>query len=182
MSRRYARRRFARVDVKSVALSGVAMVVVVCGSPDFAGAQAIPESSLSALFPVGDTPVIWRVGTDSIPAGTDGKVSGLTIAGAVVGDVAALVFLGVGLLEGNELMLLALPVAAGGPVAGAAIAGGNVRSSFLGSLIGLAGGGLLGLGVDKATNSPNAGIITFILTHAVTASRFATRPDDCIAC
>ena len=177
MRRRDARRRFARVDEKPVALFSVAMVVVVCGSPDAAWAQAIPESSLSTLFPVGDTPVIWQVGTDSVPAGTEGKVVGLTIVGAVVGDVAGMVLFAVGFWERNELMLLALPVAVGGPVAGAAIAGGNVRSSFLGSLIGLAGGGLLGLGVDRATNSPNAGIITFLLTHAVTASRFAIRPD-----
>lgn len=184
MRGRDARLRFARVDVKPVALLGVALVVVVCGSPDVAWAQAIPESSLSALFPVGDTPVIWQVGKDSAPAGTDGKVAGLTIAGAVVGDFAALVMLVFatyddGAVGGPDhvLMAFSIPVAVGGPVAGAAIAGGNVRSSFRGSLIGLAGGGLLGAGVLHATQSFGAGAIAFLLSHAVTASLFAIRPD-----
>ena len=184
MRRRDARRRFVGVDMKSVALFGVAMVVAVCGLPDAAWAQAIPESSLNALFPVSDTPVIWQVGTDSIPAGTDGKVAGLTIAGAVVGDIVALVMLVFatyddGAVGGPDhvLMAFSIPVAVGGPVAGAAIAGGNVGSSFLGSLIGSAGGGLLGAGVLHATQSFGAGAIAFLLPHAVTASLFAIRPE-----
>lgn len=184
MRRRDARRRFTRIDVKLVALCGVAMVVVVCGLPHAAWAQAIPESSLSALFPLGDTTVNWQVGTDSIPAGTDGRVAGLTIAGAVVGDIVALYMLaGATWDDGSAggpdhvLMAFSIPVAVGGPVAGAAIAGGNVRSSFLGSLIGLAGGGLLGAGVLHATQSFGAGAIAFLLPHAVTASIFALRPD-----
>lgn len=148
-----------------------------------AHAQEKPESSLSALFPVGDTTVIWQVGTDSVPAATKGRVAGLTMAGAVVGDFAALYMAVASFADGLfgdgdyvALLWLAPAVAVGGPVADTAIAGGNVGSSLKGSLIGLAGGLLLGAGVLNATDSDGAGLVALLATHAVTASLFAIRP------
>lgn len=185
--RRNARRRLPGMNVRSVALCCLAMVVLAGGSPGDARAQEISESSLSALFPVDDTATIWQVSPDSGWTARERKILFLTRAGAVVGDVAAgaMVLYGVGeAMFGNNddaavVALLAIPVAVGGPVLGTAIARGNVGSSFKGSLLGLAGGGLLGAAIGS-TNEALGGI-TFLFVHAVIASRFAVK-DICVAC
>ena len=130
-----------RHGLKSVVPCCLVLVVLAGGSPGDARAQEIPESSLSALFPVGDTATIWQVSPDSRMAARKRKVLFLTRAGAVVGDVAASYMLVAGFFKhGEVLMILAIPVAVGGPVLGTAIARGNVKSSFTGSLLGMAGG------------------------------------------
>lgn len=179
-----------RHGLRSVVPCCLALVVLAGGSPGDARAQEIPESSLGALFPVGDTATIWQASPDSRMAARKRKVLFLTRAGAVVGDVAASVMLIWGISDGFStnpshqkrgavLTILAIPVAVGGPVLGTAIARGNVRSSFTGSLLGMAGGGLLGTAVGSTNGA--LGWVTFLFVHAATASRFAAK-DICVAC
>ena len=170
MRRRDARRRFARVDVKPVALFGVAMVVVVCGSPDAAWAQAIPESSLSTLFPVtdpvavdlagnGESPLTWRrpslalVRLDTLAVDDDvsaNAVVALSLLGTVVGDFGAGFLLVQCFLEScdNETegwlaVAGASALAVGTSAAGAISGGGNAKGAFVGSAVGLASGWLV---------------------------------------
>ena len=169
MRRRDARRRFGRVDVKPIALFGVAMVVAVCGSPDVAWAQAIPESSLSALFPVGDPVAVdlardgesaltWRrpslalVRLDTLAVDDDvnaNAVVALSLLGTVVGDFGAGFLLVQCFLEScdNETegwlaVAGASALAVGTPAAGAIIGGGDAKGAFVGSAVGLASGWL----------------------------------------
>ena len=183
-----------RTGKRTVALY-VASIVVAGLQPVPASTQEVPESSLSALFPVADVSMVdplarqahrpntaTFVGDARFHPSQDadisvGAVAILSATGTVAGDIAgAYLLLGCALewcedyVEGSINLIGAAALAVGTPATGAALGGGDFRWALAGSGLGLVAGGLAG---GALRDTP--GVIVLLGIHATMTTLFALR-------
>ena len=167
-----------------------AAMIVVSAPLGAAGAQEIPESSLSDLFSVADHEAVWLAGAGSEglprlvsplpghgtpPASEDrnaGVVIALTTIGTVAGDLTSLYLFGGCVFswcdsdEDELLSFVGIGMAVvGGAAGGAILGGGDPAKSILGSVGGIFGGMMVG-GVAGGVVGAGAGLAAFLVTHA----------------